>query len=162
MSSKSLYWFRNFKGAYFDTNTSENSLEFRIDLDVGLIKLKNNEYLYTQKGIFRNIIITLDDTILIDKRIGDILKKYVSDQIELTDTKIYRKSTNECWNNYYELEIKNKFNFNDYHRIKSNEVEIYKLINVHIYVSFKLKEKIESEVEELEVEFKQSLPVRIG
>jgi hypothetical protein len=127
-----------------------------------LIKLKDERYQVSEIGTFRNLLDGYGCA-LIENKIADILKKYVSEQIDLKQVIIFRRATKEEWTNYSELIMKNKIEINEYYQTESSGLNIYGILNGLIYVSADLKELIENELTDLsDLEFKRGLPLMTG
>ncbi|MFD0991691.1 MULTISPECIES: hypothetical protein [Tenacibaculum] len=161
MTKNLPYWLCN-KGTTCDSDDFEDGESFEFIKEVSLIKLKDERYQVSEIGAFRNILDGYGYA-LIDNKIADILKKYVSDQIDLKQTIIFRRATNEEWTNYSELIMKNKIEFNEYYQTESVGLNIYGILNGLIYVSADLKDLIEKELTDLtDIEFKRGLPLMAG
>ena len=65
------------------------------------------------------------DYTLIENRFLKAFDQMLMDQIIITPVTIYRKATEEVWNNYSELIIKNQLVFNTLEQIDPNSHEIF-------------------------------------
>lgn len=158
MTQNLPFWLCN-KGTTCDSDDFENSENLEFIKEVSLIKLKDGKYQISEIGAFRNILDGYEYA-LIDNKIADILRKYVSDQIELNQITIFRRATNEEWLNYSELKIKKEIEYKNYYNTESTGINIYKILSGLIYVSTELKSLIEKELTDLtDIELKRGLPL---
>jgi hypothetical protein len=161
MTQNLPYWLCN-KGTTCDSDDFEDGQSFELIREVSLIKLKDGRYQISEFGTFRKVLDGFGYS-LIENKIADILKKYVSDQIELNPIVIFRRATNEEWTNYSELKMRNQIEFKDYYKTESIGLKIYGILNGLIYVSAELKSIIEKELTDLtDIEFKRGLPLMAG
>ena len=155
------YWLCN-KGTTCDSDNFEGITTIELIDKVSLIKLKDGRYQVSEIGTFRPILDGYDYS-LIDNRIGEVLQKYVSEQIEVSQIEIFRRATDEKWNNYSELKMKNEIDYKDYYNTESSGLKIYKILNGLVYVSSDLKDLIKKELNALtNIEFKRGLPIMGG
>jgi len=155
------YWFCN-KGTACDRDNFAEYSTIEFIKEVSLIKTKDGRYQVSEFGAFRNLLDGFDYA-LIENKISQILQKYVSNQVEVSQTVIYRRATNEEWNNYSELKIKNKIEFKEYYNTESFGLKIYGILNGLVYVSSDLKVLIENELDNsTDIEFKRGLPLMTG
>ena len=158
MKNNIPYWFCN-KGTTSDNDDFINGESFEYVKEVSLIKLKDGRYQVSEMGVFRNIINGHEHT-LVENKIVDILKKYISSQIEIIPITIFRRATNEKWINYSELIIKNQIDLKEYYNTNSNGVNIYIIKGVGIYVSNDLKNILKKElIDDSDIEYKIGLPL---
>ncbi|MCB9261275.1 MAG: hypothetical protein H6607_02710 [Flavobacteriales bacterium] len=129
--------------------------------EVHLDKISDDMYRVSEFGIFKPI---LEGGNLVDNSIAEILCKYVADQISsIKEVKIWRKSTDETWNNYSEIIYKNHLNLKNIKRVKSDGFRIYQLYFDRIYVSSNLKEKLILECEKSDkLEFDNEFPMYVA
>jgi len=121
--------------------------------EVNLFKLDDGRFQVTEWGVFKSIIY-FDGCILIEKDISELLKKYVSNQIKLTNIIIFRKATNEEWRNYYELEITNEIEYENFDSLSLQIALIYD----NLYVSSNLKNlMVKNLLDTSNIEFKKGL-----
>ena len=120
-------------------------------------KIEENKYRILEFGIFKPI---LNGGFLVNNSIVRIFQKYVPEQIQtVREVIIWRKSTNETWTNYSEIELKNHLDLETYKNVELDGYKIYNLYNDIICVSSLLKDKLISEYENLdELEFNNDWP----
>lgn len=140
---------------YLLTNKNNNEKDVIVD------KIEEGKFRVLEFGKFHPI---LNNGYLIDNSIAEILKKYVSEQIEFAkNVIIWRKATNETWNNYSEIKIKNHLNLEQFKSAEFNGNRIYHLMNNDIYISSELKNKLISDCKKInELEFIKELPLYAG
>jgi hypothetical protein len=119
--------------------------------EVSLKQLQDEKDFWVREyGVFGVIL----DNVLIDNDLGDILKKYIPEQIQLFPCNVMRRSTNEIWENYSVLELYNDLTLEDFHR-PATDFEGLKIFwfMENIYINRELKNIIEKyfkKVDELE------------
>ena len=147
MDKPNLYWLTNH--------------EYYLEKVVLVDKLSDEKYRVLEFGKFKPI---LQSGILVDTRIAEILSKYVPDQIDsVNKVTIWRKSTDETWNNYSKIEIKHNLNLENFKSAKYDGFRIYLLMFNEIYISSALKEKLIAEYEKInELDFINEWPKYAG
>ncbi|MFK7000279.1 hypothetical protein V3Q90_05575 [Flavobacterium oreochromis] len=119
--------------------TNKRSFEKEVQLD----KISETKYRILEYGEFRPI---LHGGKIIENAIAEILIKHVPEQISsITKITIWRKSTNETWDNYSELKLKNHLDLVSFKNANSDGLKIYQLFYDSLYISSDLKDKIISE-----------------
>lgn len=143
MNKSELYWLKN-----------KNDIEKDVIVD----KIENGKFRVLEYGKFHPI---LCGGYLVDNSIAEILQKYVPEQIESSNKVIiWRKATDETWNNYSELQIKNHLDLKEFESAKFDGLRVYQLMHNQIYISSELKEKFISECKKiLELEFSTEWPL---
>lgn len=146
MNKPNLYWLTN----------KNREKEVHVD------KINDNKYSVLEFGAFKPIITST--LVLVDNSIAAILHKYVSEQISPSNkVTIWRKSTDETWTNYSEIEVSNKLDLESFENAKYDGFRIYQLPFNELYISAALKEKIESEYERsIELDFTNDWPQYAG
>lgn len=142
MNKPNLYWLKN------------KSIEKQVLLD----KVNDGKFHVLEFGNFQPILCS---GTLIDNSIAAVFLKYVPDQIGLVNKVIIcRKSTEETWVNYSEIEIKNHLDLETFKNAKFDGFRIYQLYYDAIYISSDLKDKLISECEKVnELEFINERPL---
>jgi len=142
MNKPNLYWIKN------------KSTEKQVLLD----KVNDGKFRVLEFGNFQPI---LCGGTLIDNSIAEVFIKYVPDQIgSVKKVIIWRKSTEEVWNNYSEIEIKNHLDLETFKNAKFDGFKIHQLYYDAIFISSDLKNKLISECEKVnELEFIDEIPL---
>ncbi len=145
MNKSELYWLKN-----------KNDIEKDVIVD----RIENGKFRVLEYGKFYPI---LCGGYLVDNSITEILLKYVPEQIESSNkVMIWRKATDETWNNYSELHIKNHLDLEDFEDAKFDGLKIYLLMHNQIFISSELKEKFISECKKIqEIEFSNEYPLYV-
>lgn len=115
--------------------------------DVDIYKLKGGDYIVTVWGDFRNIL-QVGDIVLIEIELGELLQKYAPNRIKLTNIVITRRTTNEEWRNYCELELIDSTDSKGIQNTESSNLEI-DLIDNRIFISANLKKLIEKDLKNI-------------
>lgn len=146
MYKTELYWLKN-------RNDTEK--------DVVVDKIEEEKFRVLEFGKFYPI---LNHGYLVDNSIAEVLQKYVAEQIELVKkVTIWRKSTDEVWHNYSEIQIKNHLDLQKFKSAKFDGYRIYHLMYNDIYVSHELKDKLIAESGKAnEIEFINEWPMYAG
>lgn len=126
---------------------------------VKLLKVKENEFCVKELGEFNPIL----EGLIIEKELADLINKVVPEQIEVfKKVNIYRKATNESWNNYYLVIAKNNLELEDFEFAEYDDLRFYSFMYSSIYISGDLKKLIESEYSQIKkIEFVKERPFLI-
>jgi len=146
MNKSELYWLKN-----------KNDIERDVIVD----KIENGKFQVLEYGKFYPI---LNNGYLIENSIAEILKEYVPEQIgSMKKVTVWRKATDEVWDNYSEIQIKINLNLEQLKNAKFDDYRIYHLMHNDIYISSKLKDKLIAECEKAnELEFANDWPKYAG
>ena len=109
-------------------------------------KEDNQVFRVIQFGEFLPIMVGIDYT-LIDNSLIKVFEALSSSELEIEPVKIFRKATNEWWNDYSELLIKEHIDPENIKYADKTKGSIWQYFQ-YIFVSEKLKERLESIAED--------------
>ena len=109
-------------------------------------KEDNQVFRVIQFGEFIPIMVGIDYTI-IDNSLIKVFEALSSSELEIEPVKIFRKATNEWWNGYSELLIKEHIDPENIKYADETKGSIWQYFQ-YIFVSEKLKERLESIAED--------------
>lgn len=107
--------------------------------EVLLDKMSDQKFRVLEFGKFKPV---LCNGTLVEESIAEVLQKYVPDQIgQVTPVIIWRKSTDETWTNYCEIEVRNHLDLDNFGNARYDGYRIYHLMYDSLYISPALKDK---------------------
>jgi len=159
MKLETTYWFCNDdEVSSFDIPPSSSDVVV-FNPEVNLFKLESGDFQVTQMGCFK-VILSGPGYILIRRDIAKFLQGTLSNALCEREVTIIRRVTSEEWNNYSEISINEKIEFENYNEFKAEGMQIYTMLGSLIYVSAELKNQLIKHFPDLNgIAFKQGFPL---
>ena len=159
MKLETTYWFCNDDEiSSFDIPTSSSD-DLVFNQEVNLYKLESGNFQVTKIGCFK-VILGGPGYILIRRDIAKFLKEILPNALCEREVTIIRRATSEEWNNYSEISINEKIEFENYNEFKAEGIQIYAMLGSLIYVSSELKNQLIKHFPDLNgIAFKQGFPL---
>jgi hypothetical protein len=134
---------------------------YYLEKEVLVDKFGQDSYRVLEFGKFYPI---LGNGYLIENSVAEILEKYVFEQIGfMNNVTVWRKATNQVWDNYSEISLKNHLRLDELTGASSDGYRIYHLVHDAIYVSTALKDRLMEECSIAdELEFTNEWPLYGG
>jgi len=111
------------------------------EISHNLWRVSEDTFRIIEYNNFTPILVGSDYTI-IDEVFMPAFDLLFKEEVEIFRIKIKRFSTDEIWNNYVELKIKNYINFENYEREAQTNKDIWQFKH-HLIVSEKIKKELE-------------------
>lgn len=124
-----------------------------------LLRTSDNNFRVVQYGGF-GMLLTGSDYTLVHEKLIPAFKLLLTDQIEIQAVSIVRTSTNESWDHYFELVIKEHINPEHLGRTNSFGEQVW-LYNHNLFVSNNLKMRL-MELSEGSLQFSDGLSYFAG
>lgn len=121
---------------------SINNFNYYNKKEVSLLRETENVFRIIEYGEFKPIL-NSGPYLLLENQLAQIFKNLASEQLlSYHEVEIFRKSTNEKWNNYTEIVFKTNLEINDFDNVDSTGLKIYSFLYNNIYLTELFKNKI--------------------
>lgn len=102
--------------------------------------------------------------LLFEEELAMVFQKYVPEEILFFEkVKIFRRSTNEEWDNYVSIVFKKNVELNDFRNLDSSGLKVYSFQYQNIYISKELKNLIIQEYKDsVKLNFINEAPINSG